>query len=174
MWLLLIKFVVYFSTKWLYRTYHLWFWLNWHTFYRLIIYLNCKYVTLEINFRVVYLMWKLILDKLSPTLYKYYVFPGRNEGSKEATLAVKNECIKKRSSCNFGQITSSVTVSCISGREKCSFNVAFPSSEDPWALLILQREFGQRENDYLQLRELISPLGRHTRETFQAEPVLPI
>lgn len=76
---------------------------------------------------------------------EYYVLLGRNEGSNEATLAVKNECIKKRSSCNFGQITSSVTVSCISGREKCSFNVAFPSSDDPWTLLIVQRVFIQEK-----------------------------
>ena len=36
----------------------------------------------------------------------YPDFTDINVGSTEATLAVKKECIKKSSSCSFGQITS--------------------------------------------------------------------
>ena len=65
------------------------------------------------------------------TLALSYGLLVRNDGSREATLAVRKECMKKSSSCSLGQITSSVTESWCSGREKCNFNVAFPSSEDP-------------------------------------------
>ena len=38
-----------------------------------------------------------------------FVYPDltdMNDGSTEATLAVRKECMKNRSSCNFGHITS--------------------------------------------------------------------
>ena len=60
----------------------------------------------------------------------------RNDGSREATFAVRKECMKKRSSCSLGQMTSSVAESCCRGREKWSFRVAFPSSEDPCKALV--------------------------------------
>ena len=43
------------------------------------------------------------------TLAPSYGLLVRNDGSREATLAVRKECMKKSSSCSLGQITSSVT-----------------------------------------------------------------
>ena len=96
----------------------------------------------------------------------------RNDGSREATFAVRNECMKKRSSWSLGQMTSSVAESCSSGREKCNFKVAFPSSEEPCNPVSLLQ--GQGESRYLQLGELVGPLRWHAGETFQAEAALPV
>merc|ERR1719167_813521 len=52
---------------------------------------------------------------------------GMKLGSREATFAVRKECMKKSSSCSFGQITSSVTSSLVKGLRKWSLRVALPS-----------------------------------------------